>query len=115
MVLEWRSDKNETGTSLRVAPFAPGEIMAKTVDKLNEETIKFSLFLFLNSLYKTLLNVLAALVTISVGEFSFLEVVACSLFLALETSGHFWKVVGLCMYWSCKKRKHCQRHNGPEG
>ena len=79
--------------------------MAKTVDKLNEETIKFSLFLFLNSLYKTLLNVLAALVTISVGEFSFLEVVACSLFLALEISGHFWNVVGLSMSWSCKKKR----------
>ena len=105
LVLEWCSDKNETGTSFRVAPFAPGEIMAKTVDKLNEETIKFSLFLFLNSLYKTLLNWLAALVTISVGEFSFLEVVACSLFLALEISGHFWNVVGLCMSWSFEKRK----------
>ena len=89
MVLEWCSDKNETGTSFRVAPFAPGEIMAKTVDKLNEETIKFSLFLFLNFLYKTLLNVLAALVTMSVGEFAFLEVFAYSLFSALETSGHF--------------------------
>ena len=94
MVLEWRSDKNETGTSLRVAPFAPGEIMAKTVDKLNEETIKFlflfqALFLFLNFLYKTLLNRLAALVTMSVGEFAFLEVFAYSLFSALETSGHF--------------------------
>ena len=99
MVLEWRSDKTETGTSLRVAPFAPGKIMAKTVDKLNEETIKFSSFLFLNSLYKTLLNWLAALVTMSVGEFAY------SLFLALETSGHFWNVVGLCMSWSCKKKK----------
>ena len=97
--MKWCSDKNETGTSFRVAPFAPGEIMAKTVDKLDEETIKFSLFLFLNSLYKTLLNWLAALVTMSVGEFAY------SLFLALETSGHFWNVVGLCMSWSCKRKK----------
>ena len=68
--------------------------MAKTVDKLNEEKIKFlflfqALFLFLNFLYKTLLNRLAALVTISVGEFAFLEVFAYSRFSALETSGHF--------------------------
>ena len=37
--------------------------MARAVDKLKGDTIKFSWFSFLSSLYRILLNVLAALVT----------------------------------------------------
>ena len=47
-------------TCERVKPLAPGVIMARAVDKLKGDTIKFSLLTFLSSLYKSLLNAFEA-------------------------------------------------------
>ena len=70
---------------------APGVIMARAVDKLKGDTIKFSLLAFLSSLYKILLNALAALVTNEDG--SWFEM----FFLVSFNIGHFSKVEGPCI------------------
>ena len=78
-------------TCERVKPLAPGVIMARAVDKLKGDTIKFSLLIFLSSLYKSLLNALAALVTNEDGSWFGM------FFFALINVGHFSKVEGTCI------------------
>ena len=75
-----------------VEPLAPGVIMARAVDKLKGDTIKFSWFSFLSSLYRILLNVLAALVTNDDGSWFWL------FFFASTNAGHFLKDEGTCVY-----------------
>ena len=66
--------------------------MARAVDKLKGDTIKFSWFSFLSSLYRILLNVLAALVTNDDGSWFRLS------FFASTNAGHFLKDEGTCVY-----------------
>ena len=51
---------NTKATCDRVKPLAPGVIMARAVDKLKGDTIKFCFFSFLSSLYRLLLNLFEA-------------------------------------------------------
>ena len=80
------------GTFEWVNPLAPGVIMARAVDKLKGDTIKFSWFSFLSSLYRFLLNMLAALVTKEDGSWFRLS------FFASIDGGHFSKVEGTCIH-----------------